>query len=51
VDQLAPEPVYLPAVHFDIARDLRALVAKRVDGYGLFFGKGKRELWHPAIFG
>jgi hypothetical protein len=51
VDQLAPETVYFPAVHFDIARDLRALVAERVDGYGLFVGEGQRELWHPAIFG
>lgn len=49
--QLAPEPVYLPAVHFNLAGQLRALVAERVDGYGLFVGERQRELWHPAIFG
>jgi hypothetical protein len=51
MDQLAPEPVDLPAVHFNLAGELRALVAERVDGNRLFVGKRQRELGHPAILG
>jgi hypothetical protein len=49
VDKLGAEPGNLALVHRDLAGDLRALVAERVDRDGLIFGQ--RELLHPASFG
>ena len=48
--QVGAQPINLPLVHFDMARDCGSLIAERVDGNWLFVGKRDFAL-HPAILG